>query len=488
MVRVRRKAFDSSLCARRSSCCAYVLAISVALGGCLLKPEFKRPGVLSDAGYRDVVVAGAAADITWWDLFGDQALHNLITTALNENRDLRVALARIDEARALLGVTRPDQFPRLDGTGGATRTAASESMLGGLPGISPRNEFSLLGRVGFEVDIWGRYASATEAQRAELVASEEFFKAVTLSLVAQVATAYLQILDFDRQAMIAERTLKSRRAFTKLIEERFKQGYTAKIDLNQAQIQEQDAAAAVVAIRRARQLTENALSVLVGRVPHQISRSSPETDPLALKNIPPGVPAELLFRRPDVRATEERARAAVMRVGVARSTQFPSLNLLGIIGLNSTETTELFTSDGRTWSIGGNVFGPIIDLGKSWSRTDAAEAVAEQALKEYEGTVLRAVREVEDAMVSVKTFAEEHRIRQVQVIAARSADELSRRRYTDGVTSYLEVLSTQESLFTAELARSNTQARYLSAIVELYKALGGGWELPDTVAKRFLKG
>jgi multidrug efflux system outer membrane protein len=456
-----------------------LLAIAVVNTGCLLKPDFRRPVVLGDAGYRNTLETGSAANIKWWELFKDEALRNLITTALNENRDLKVALARIDEARALLGVVRPDQFPRLDLAGAASRTSVSESISGGLPGVSPRNEFGLLGRLGFEVDIWGRYASATEVQRAELVASEEFFKAVTLSLVASVATAYIQLLDFDRQVIIAERTLKSRRANTKLIDERFKQGYTAKIDLNQAQIQEQDAAAALVAIKRGRQLTENALSVLMGRVPQLLYRSKPDTDPLALKNIPAGVPADLLSRRPDVRAAEERARAAVMRIGVARATQFPSISLLGVVGLNSTQSTELFTADGRTWSIGGNLLGPLIDLGKSWSRTDAAEASADQALKEYEGVVLRAVREVEDAMVSVRTFNQEHRIRQTQVMAARSADELSRRRYTDGVTSYLEVLSTQESLFSSELAMSNTQGRYLAAIVDLYKALGGGWELPN---------
>jgi multidrug efflux system outer membrane protein len=186
----------------------------------------------------------------------------------------------------------------------------------------------------------------------------------------------------------------------------------------------------------------------------------------------------LLERRPDVRAAEELARAAVMRVGVARSTQFPSVSLLGVLGLNSQDSTELFTSDGRTWSIGGNLLGPVVDLGKSWSRTDAAEAQARQALKSYEGVVLQAVREVEDAMVSVKTFAEEHEIRNTQVEAARSANMLSRRRYDDGVTSYLEVLSTETSLFQADLARSSTLQRYLSALVQLYRALGGGWQLP----------
>jgi multidrug efflux system outer membrane protein len=218
------------------------------------------------------------------------------------------------------------------------------------------------------------------------------------------------------------------------------------------------------------------LSVVLGHVPHDIARAKPNTNPVSISEIPAGVPAELLARRPDVRAAEEAARAAVMQIGVARAGQFPAINLLGIIGLNSRESTELFTADGRTWSIGGNLLGPLVDLGKSWSRTDAAEAVAEQALKRYEGTVLQAVREVEDAMVEVRTFHEENRVRERQVRAAESADGLSRRRYADGVTSYLEVLSTQESLFSAELARSNTQQRYLSAIVQLYKALGGGWQ------------
>lgn len=449
----------------------------IHLSGCLLKPEYERPEVLTAAPYRDGVRDEVtAADLPWWELFKDPNLTSLITTALRENRDLAVAMARIDEARALLGVVRPDQFPRLDVSGGAVRSDPSDAIL---RGVSPHNDFSLLGRLGYEVDLWGRYASATEAARADLLASEEAYKAVTLALVGQVAIAYLQLLDFDRQVEISQRTLQNRHKNTVLIEERFKGGYTAKIDLNQAQIQEQDAAAALVAITRLRRQTENALSVLLGHAPHAISRSGPNTNPLALSSIPKGAPAMLLERRPDVRAAEEGARAAVMRVGVARSTQFPSISLLGVLGLNSRDSSELFTSDGRTWSVGGNLLGPVVDLGKSWSRTEASEAQARQALKSYESVVLQAVREVEDAMVAVKTFAEEHEIRKKQVEAARSANMLSRRRYDDGVTSYLEVLSTETSLFQADLARSNTLQRYLSSLVQLYKALGGGWQMPS---------
>ncbi len=462
---------------------ARLVGLSVAflqLAGCLLKPDFERPEVLTVPTFRDGATdVLTSADMPWWKLFNDPNLITLIKAALEENRDLAVAMARIDEARAILGVTRPDQFPRLDGSGGAVRSDPSDATL---RTVGPYNDFSLLGRLGYEVDLWGRYASATEAARAELLASEESYKAVTLSLVAQVATAYLQLLDFDRQIAISERTLKNRHKNTVLIQERFKGGYTAKIDLNQAQIQEQDAAAALVAIQRLRRQTENALSVLLGHTPHAIVRSAALTNPISPSSIPEGVPAMLLDRRPDVKAAEQTARAAVMRVGVARSTQFPSISLFGVLGLNSRESTELFTSDGRTWSVGGNLLGPVIDLGKSWSRTDAAEAQARQALKSYESVVLQAVREVEDAMVAVKTFAQEHEIRKVQVQAAQSANMLSRRRYDDGVTSYLEVLNTETSLFQADLARSNTLQRYQSSLVQLYRALGGGWQLPDRPA------
>jgi multidrug efflux system outer membrane protein len=441
-----------------------------------LKPEYERPVVLDATPYLDAKAEGAVVNMKWWDLFKDPHLKQLISTSLEQNRDLQVAMARIDEARAILGVVRPDQFPRLDYSGGMTRSDASQA---GITPVPPINDFNLLGKLNYEVDIWGKYASATEAQRAELLSSEEAYKAVTLTLVSQVATLYLQLLDIDRQIIISARTLKNRHSNTVLIEERFKGGYTAKIDLNQAEIQEQDAAAALVAQQRAKHLAENALSVLLGHVPHAIPRSSPNTDPLSTHDIPLGVPVDLLSRRPDVRAAEEKARAAVLRIGVARATQFPSISVFGVLGLNSDKSTELFTSDGRLWSIGGNMVGPLIDLGKSWSRTDAAEAQAEQALKSYEAVVLQAVREVEDARVTVRTFLEEYHIRQTQVEAAQSANMLSRRRYEDGVTSYLEVLNTETSLFTSDLSRSNTLQRYLSGLVQLYKALGGGWELPE---------
>jgi multidrug efflux system outer membrane protein len=418
--------------------------------------------------------AASIVDLEWWKVFHDPQLQSLLRHAIDQNRDIAVAIARVDEARALLGAVRADQLPRIDLSGSGRRDGVSEAVNEAAP---LRNDWALLGRLSYEVDIWGRFASATESQRAQLLAAEETQKTVTLTIVAEVAAAYLRLLDLDRQIIIAERTLQNRRAHTQLIAARFKGGYTAKIDLNQAQIQEHDAAVALVNLKRAERLVENSLSVLIGDVPHPIERASADSNPLALSDIPIGVPAELLERRPDVRTAEELARAALMQIGVARATQFPSISLFGILGLNSVQVSELFTEDGRMWSVGGSLIGPLIDFGQSWSRTEAAEARAVQAMQAYEATVLRAVREVEDARIAVATYHQEWQIRQEQVQSAQSANMLSRRRYDDGITSYLEVLNTETSLFTAELANSATQQLYLASIVQVYKALGGGWRI-----------
>ncbi len=453
---------------------AALLGSSLVMAGCLLKPEYERSQVITEGSYRDAAATQETiADLPWWEVFKDKQLSDLITTSLRENRDLEAAMARVVQARALVGVARPDQFPRVDAEGNISRTDLSDASTFPMPA---QNDFALLAPLSFEVDLWGRYSSATEAQRAQMLAADETYRSVTLSLVAQVAITYLQLLNFDRQIIISERTLKNRHDNTQLIRERYKGGYTNKLDLNQAEIQEQDAAAALIDLRRRLRLTENAMSVLLGHTPQPIPRAAPDTNPVAITKIPAGAPAMLLERRPDVRAAEEQARSAVMQVGVARSQQYPQISVFGVLGLNSAESTELFTADGRLWSVGGSLLGPLIDFGKSWSRTSAAEAQAEQAVKQYEGVVLQAVREVEDAMISIRTYDQENKVRTSQVASATSADKLSHSRYDNGVASFLEVLNTQTSLFQSELAQSNTQQLYLSSIVQLYKALGGGWQ------------
>jgi multidrug efflux system outer membrane protein len=446
------------------------------LNGCLLKPDYSRPEVLSEAPFPGQPVSQETiADLPWWEVFQDPNLQALIRVALAENRDLKVALARIDEARAILGVVRPDQFPRMDLGADAIRLDRSNASL--FP-MSPTNDYDLLSKLSFEVDIWGRYASATESQRAELLSTEYAYRAITISLVSQVAASYVQLQNIDRQIAISKRTLDNRHDATVLNQQRFKGGYVGLLDVNQAQIQEEEARAALIALERQKRLTENSLSILLGDVPHPIVRSDMNKNPLSLIKLPVGVPAMLLERRPDVRAAEERARASVMQIGIARAQQYPSLSLTGFIGLNAAKDKNLFSADAQTWSIGAGLLGPLVDLGKSWSRVDAAEAQAQQALETYENTVLQAVKDVEDARISVDTFRQEHAARAAQVKAGKSGAMLSRRRYMDGVTSYLEVLETERSLFQAELAHSGTQERFLFSIIQLYRSLGGGW-LPE---------
>lgn len=445
----------------------------LALNGCLLKPDFTRPQVLTDAPFPGQPVSQETiANLAWWDVFQDPNLQALIRIALAENRDLLVAKARIDEARAVLGVVRPDQFPRMDVGGDAARLDRSNASL--FP-MSPTNDYDLLGQLSFEVDLWGRYASATEAQRAELLSTEYAFRSLTISLVSQVAASYVQLQNIDRQIAISKRTLDNRHDATVLNQQRFNGGYVGLLDVNQAQIQEEEARAALIALERAKRLTENSLSILLGDVPHPITRSDMNKNPFNLIKLPVGVPAMLLERRPDVRAAEETARSAVMSIGIARAQQYPSLSLSGFLGLNAAENKNLFSADARTWSIGAGLLGPLLDLGKSWSRVDAAEAQAQQALETYENTVLQAVKDVEDARISVDTYRQEHAARAAQVKAGKSGAMLSRRRYMDGVTSYLEVLETERSLFQAELAHSGAQERFLFSIIQLYRSLGGGW-------------
>ncbi len=451
---------------------ALLLSASV-LSSCSLGPEFLRPEVPLLEQYSEPGVTSASiANLQWWDLYTDAELQGLIRTALEENKDLQLALARIAEARAFLGFTRADQFPSVDASGEANRTDPSDET--SLPG-RPENTFGLFGDLFFEIDLWGKFRRATEAQRAELLSSEYAYRAVTISLVSQVATTYFTLLDLDNRYQIARRTVENRKGATELIQTRFKGGIVPELDVNQATIEEAVALAQMASLERDRRQTENALSVLLGRTPITIPRRTALTQQVLRSDLPTGFPASLLERRPDVKAAEEAAHAETARIGVAEAERFPALSLAGFIGLQSSETSDLFSGDAMTWSIGGNVLSPLIDFGKNRSRVEITEARAEQVVRNYEQTVLRAVQEVEDALVAVRTYQAEHRARVMQRSAAENATRLSRARYNDGVAPYLEVLDSERSLFDAELSESITLQSYLNSIVQLYKALGGGW-------------
>lgn len=453
----------------------FVFTVLLVVSACTLGPNYSRPDLDLSQNYIEGKSdsAESVANLDWWSLFQDETLQDLIRTALAENHDLQIAMSRIDEARAALGFVRADEFPRVDISGNAERFDASDNVINF--DTAPRNTFGIFGDLSFEIDLWGKLRRATEASRAELLSSEYAHRAVTITLVARVATTYFILLDLDKKKAITVRTLDNRRGATELIRARFKGNVVSELDVNQAEIEEAKAAAILANVERDSRRVENALSVLLGRVPFSIKRGVKLSEQKLPEALPTGFQATLLERRPDIRSAEEFARAEVARIGVAKAEQYPSFNLLGFIGLESEDISDLFEGSSSAKSIGGNFIGPLIDFGKSGSKVDVAEARATQALKGYELAVLQAVNEVEDALVSVRTYRSEHDANMMQLKAAQNATKLSRARYDEGISSYLEVLDSERSLFEAELAESSSSQLYLSSIVQLYKALGGGW-------------
>jgi multidrug efflux system outer membrane protein len=442
----------------------------------MLGPDYQRPELDVPDSYRQTMEQGASfANLPWWKLFGDPVLVELIRVALEENKDLRIAAARIDEYRAILGITEADIWPQLDASGAAGRAEGSENVFPGNLLSGSVDNFRVSADVYWELDLFGRLRRSNEAARAQLLAIEETRRAVSISLVASVAESYIVLRDLDARRDIAVRTRDARAASLEIIRARFDKGTVPLLDVNQAQIELAVSEATVAASERAVAQTENALSLLLGRNPGSMARGLPLEQQDLPPVVPAGLPSELLQRRPDVRAAEAELAAQTARIGVAEAARWPSLSLTGSLGLESAELTDLANSGSTFWSVGAGIFAPVFNAGRNRARVEAEVARAEQALVSYEQAILRALREVEDSLVAVRTYRSEHAAREMQVAAARSAAMLSRARYDGGVTSYLEVLDAERSQFNAELAESETLGAYFRSVIQLYKALGGGW-------------
>ena len=451
-----------------------IVAIFMLLSGCTLTPDYERPALDVPGSYVQPADAGASiANLEWWNLFRDAQLQFLIRTALAENKDLRVSLQRIREARALLTFTRAVQYPFIDGSGSVSRERPSKILF---PGSDTSNNYALSANLSFEVDLWGKLRRATEAAQADLLATEASYRNVTISLVSNVASVYFLLRDLDARLQVARDTVNGRRESLGIIQARFDKGTVPELDVNQAQVELAIAEAAVSAFERESVQAENALQFLLGRNPGPVQRGLALKQQVLPSDIPAGLPSELLQRRPDLVLAEERLVAETARIGVAEALRYPSIGLTGSLGLLSDDFSDLTDSDARTWNLGGGLFAPIFNSGKLKAQAEGQRARAEQAMSTYESTLLQAFREVEDALVAIRTYHAEHAARQRQAIAARNAARLSRARYDGGVVDYLEVLDSERSQFNAELEESSTQREYLNAIVELYKALGGGWD------------
>ena len=446
--------------------------LSLVLISCAMGPDYTRPGVSTPESFRMAVKEGESiANLPWWELLRDQELQKLVRIALKENKDLLVAVASVEEFQARLYIARIDFAPQATLTGNAP-----VAKMGGVgfPGFPSSFSYYGQGALSWELDFWGRVRRENEAARADLLAREENRRAVVLQLVSSVAQAYFDLRQLDMQVDIAKRTLKSWEDSVRLALARLRQGLTNKLDADQFEAERANAAARTAELERQMVQKENELSVLLGRNPVQIPRGRSLTEQVMPPEVPAGLPSELLQRRPDILQSEQQLAAATARIGVAKAERFPKITLTGILGVASPHLSRL-VNPGEFGAVGPSLTGPLFNAQILGFQQQAAEAQARQDVAQYEQTILVAFREVEDALVAVRKTRDQTLAQEEQVTALRSALHLADLRYKGGLANYLDVLIAQRSLFDAELALTATRRLHLVSIVQLYKALGGGW-------------
>jgi outer membrane protein, multidrug efflux system len=476
---------------RRTYTSLSILLLSVVIGtGCAVGPNYKRPAVDVPGMYRGASsettaasgqttaapaqpTAASMGDERWWEVFRDQELQQLIRTALKNNYDVRIAATRVLEARAQLGITRADQYPSLS-VGGAIADERSPAI-----GPIPSYEVSLgqlTASAAWNLDFWGRYRRATEAARANLLANEWAQKEVMATLVANVATAYFQLRQLDLELEISKRTLGSRNESLKLTETLEQHGLSSLLDVRQSEQLVYTAAEEVPEFEKQIAQQENAISILLGKSPGDIPRGWKLTEQPHAPEVPAGLPSSLLERRPDIRESEESLIAANAQIGVARSAYFPQISLTGTAGFETPALTSLFTGPAGLWNFGASLTQPIFEGGRIKSNVRFTEAQREQFLLTYQQTIQGAFRDVSNALVAYRKNRE-FTIQQDQLLkSAQDAARLSEVRFKAGTTDYLEVLTNETNAFDAELGLAQAQGNELIALVEVYQALGGGWQ------------
>ncbi len=465
------------ICVYQRPTAFFAFLIATIFAGCAIGPNYRRPAVetpstwrVQEAEVKDVV------NTAWWEQFQDPVLNDLIQTALKENKDLRTATARVEEYYGQYGATRSALFPQAGYDASASRQRDSEHAFIPIPqGVSPDyNKYLAEFSARWELDVWGRLRRATEAARADLLATEEARQAVILTLVTSVAAAYINLRNLDRQVEISQQTAKSYEETLKIIKLTFKFGTISELELSQAESQYYAAIATIPAIEKLVTQQENALSVLLGRNPGPIQRGK-TVDQLAFPAIPAGLPSELIARRPDVRQAEQQLVAANARIGVAKGLYFPSISLTGLFGVSSIDLSNLFTGPSRAWNFTGTLTGPIFTAGRIKGQVRAAEAIEQEMLFNYEKTIQAGFQEVNDALIDQNRTRAQRDAQAQQIQALRTYARLALIRYKNGYSSFLEVLDAETRLFNAELSYTQTLANLFRAMVNLYKAMGGGW-------------
>ncbi|MGY1530969.1 efflux transporter outer membrane subunit [Luteimonas sp. A649] len=444
--------------------------------GCVLGPDYVRPSVEVPEAWRFAAEAGSAsspgatlADVpAWWRGFGDSALDALVEEALAANHDLRIATARVDEFAARVVATRAQGLPQA-GYGASAGRQRAGSAVGG--------DYAALLSASWELDLWGRIRREGEAARANLLATEQARLGVALTLVSAVVSGYVTLLDLDKRLEIAQATLEGRKHNVDVFQLRLDGGAVSDFEMMQVTAEYETAVGSIPELEQAIARQEHALSMLVGRNPGPIARGGRLQD-LAGPPVPAGLPSGLIARRPDILQSEQQLIAANALVGAARTLYFPSLSLTGAGGSASRDLDNLFSGPARTWSFVGQLFGPLFAGGAIDAANQQAEARREQALAAYAQTIQGAFRDVDDALATIGATREQLASLERRVAALQRAVELARERYDNGYADYLEVLDTERSLFSAELALSTTRGDGYRSLVDLYRALGGDWIAP----------
>jgi multidrug efflux system outer membrane protein len=447
----------------------------LALSGCVQGPDYVAPQVEVPGAYRFAPqpVAGPNVEIGWWRGFGDPHLDGLVNEALAKNRNLAIAAARVDEFSAILAGTKSQALPHIGYGLSGSRSRASEEKLPAF--IDPlSSNFNSLLSASWEIDLWGRIRRETEAARANLFATEEARRGVTLTVISSAISSYISLLDLDEQLRVTDSTIAGRKKSVDLFETRLAGGWISEFEMSQVRGEYQGALAQRPPILKAIAIQENALSVLLGRNPGPISRSE-DFNSLRAPVVPANLPSELLLRRPDILEAEQQLIASNALIGVARAEFFPRITLTSLLGFASGSLGNLFSGNARTWSFTGDVAGPIYTGGGLTAAVDQAKARRDQSLASYELTVQSAFRDVEDSLADLKSSAELKDTLTLRVATLRRGVELANERYENGYSDYLEVLDTERSLFSAELQLASARGDYGRALTNVYRALGGDW-------------
>ena len=461
----------------------YTVVGVVTLAGCMMGPNYQRPEVDTPQTWRfEDEKAKDVANTAWWEQFGDPVLNDLIQTALKENKDVKIAAARVEQFIGQYGTTRAALFPQIGAGATYGRQRVSEmtgaSPLEEIKGPNPPNpnfnSSELFLNVNWEIDLWGKLRRATEAARANILSSEEARRTVILTLVSSVANSYINLRDLDKQLELTKKAAESYKESYDIFKLRFEHGIVSEIEVSQSKSQYEEALSNIPLFEKLISQQENALSLLLGRNPGPIDRGK-TIDQLILPAVPAGLPSDILANRPDIRQAEQDLIAANANIGVAKALYFPTVSLTGLLGWASNDLSDLFKGPSKTWSWAVPVTAPIFTAGDIAGQVRSAEAVQQQALITYQQSIQTAFREVEDSLVDQRRTGEQLDALAVQVESLSNYAHLSWLRYDNGYTSYLEVLDAQSRLYSAEITHTQTQGSLFQALVNLYKAMGGGW-------------